>query len=119
MMMKGRILFTAHSHLTNWQAGRTNCAVAPAYAGHCWAARETQTISLSLRTYIDLLAKAGCDHRTVREPRPDSLPVGARMCARLISSYPFGVSRAMMRSPFSLNRKKRSPFWTRKALAQR
>jgi hypothetical protein len=47
------------------------------------AASETQTISLSLRTYIDLLAKAGCDQSTLRS---DSGVVGARMCARSISS---------------------------------
>jgi hypothetical protein len=54
--------------------------------GHFSVARETQTISLSLRAYTDLLANAGCDQRT-RRPGGGAMPlVGSRRCARLISS---------------------------------
>src|SRR5262249_57084428 len=80
------------------------------------AARDTQTISLSLRAYTDLWAKAGYDQTTLR---PAISLVGSSRLTRPSSSYPFGDSLARIRSPFSLNRKKRSPCCVRKALAQR
>jgi hypothetical protein len=46
------------------------------------AASDTQTISLSLRTYIERLAKAGCDHTT---GRPGMRLVGSITWARLVS----------------------------------
>ena len=52
------------------------------------------------------LANAGCDQTT---GRPAIVLVGSRMLARLDLLVALGRQRAMIRSPFSLNRKKRSP----------
>src|SRR5262249_23983064 len=52
------------------------------------APHDTHTISFSLRAYIDLFAKAGCDQTIDRvgPPKAPLLFVGSRMWARLISS---------------------------------
>src|SRR5262245_47320178 len=71
------------------------------------AANDTHTISLSLRAKTHRSAYAGWLHTTLR-PRP--MPTGSSSLARLISSYFSGDSLAMTRSPFSPNRKNRSPF---------
>src|SRR5579862_2697979 len=72
------------------------------------SAIDTQMISLSFRAYTLRLAKAGCDQITRRPFGPAMVLVGTRMFARSISWYPFGVNLAMIRSPSSLKRMKRS-----------
>src|SRR5258706_12710481 len=67
---------------------------------HAWiyfpSSIDTHVISLSFRQYTHLFANAGCDHTTGRFA---SLFVGSIACARLISSYPFGLIFAMIKSP--------------------
>src|SRR5262245_33497494 len=63
------------------------------------AASDTQTISLSLRAYIRLLANAGCDQITFRPGGPARSLVGSRIFARLTSSYFSGDNLAMISSP--------------------
>src|SRR5262245_4704973 len=77
------------------------------------AASDTQTNSLSLRATTHRPANAGWLQTTLR-PRVSF--VGSTSLARLISSYPRGLSFAITRWPVSLMRKKRSPFFTRNAV---
>src|SRR5262249_34004911 len=79
------------------------------------AARETQTISLSLRAKTQRCANAGCDQTTCR---PRAACTGSRIRARLISRYPLGLSSARIRSPWSLKITNRSPWGTRNAAPQ-
>src|SRR5271156_920027 len=82
---------------TDLMAGATRSFWAPGALPS--AARDTRTISLSLRAKTLFIAKAGCDQIVIRRM---TFRVGSMSLARLISGEPSGDKRAMIRSPCSL-----------------